>query len=224
MNDIGTWLFARECRLRDDGLGLWCDADGAFLGGAPLLTARRDSFGSLRFAPRRKDEIERLLRSAYGAAFDGNTRMGGLQAVANGLNAGQECRAIIAALHMRLPDLTPSGARAIERLDRLIKAEWDESKHPRQPAGLPGGSGGEFAPAGGAGGAGGRTSDGSAARRPSAREESPEVDMTEGAMAPPRALTAEERQAIESRSNASSKPTPAPRPRRWAACPRTWRG
>jgi hypothetical protein len=185
MNEFGASPIAGGSGFRNDGLGLWCDAGGAFLGGVPLLIARRQADGSIRFSPRREDEIARLLRSAYGARFDGNTRMGGLRAVANGLNAGQECRAIIAALHMRLPALTPLAKIMAEHAERLIKAEWDESKHRRQPAGIP--EGGQFAPAGGSG----------AAARPRADRGLAEVDMTEGAMAPPPTLSAEERAAAE---------------------------
>lgn len=211
MNDFGASPIAGESGLRDDGFGFWCDAGGAFLGGVPLLIARRQADGSLRFAPRHENEVARLLHSAYGARFDGNTRMGGLRAVANGLNAGQECRAIIAALHMRLPSLTPLAKIKIEHAERLIKAEWDENKHPRHPAGTS--EGGQFAPAHGGG----------AAHRPRADEGSADVDMTEGGMAPPRALTAEERARRPSGSCATSRHTPKPRPRRWAGCPATSR-
>ncbi len=34
------------------------------------------------------------------------------------------------------------------RASGLLKADWDPAKHPRWPAGSPGGIGGEFAPAG----------------------------------------------------------------------------
>lgn len=63
----------------------------------------------------------------------------------------------IATLHKQIPD-PPALAKSIEttidivdlsrrlKESRLLKADWDPTKHPRWPAGSPGGIGGEFAP------------------------------------------------------------------------------
>jgi hypothetical protein len=64
------------------------------------------------------------------------------------------------ALHLQFPDppaLTKAALNAGEIVNParqlsasdLLKADWDPLKHPRWPAGAPGGIGGEFAPRGG---------------------------------------------------------------------------
>ena len=79
--------------------------------------------------------------------------MGGLSAVASALNAGDLCRARIAAVHLRIPDLPDAFSRLdmqVEdvalKLDRIAKTTaagdwnpsgggWDPDKHPRAGTG-----------------------------------------------------------------------------------------
>jgi hypothetical protein len=69
----------------------------------------------------------------------------------------------IAAIHLQIPDPPPLAKSALSvadildlagqlRASGLLKEDWNPAKHPRWPAGSPGGIGGEFAPAGAASG------------------------------------------------------------------------
>jgi hypothetical protein len=144
----------------EDNLGLACNADGLFLARTPLLERRGD-----RLVVREKIEIERLLSCAYQADIAADYLMPGLDIVASALNAKDLCLAAIAAVHLRLPDLTNHFVRAeMESVDAVLnsykrsltvdcngggpvaKASPDDPKHPGWPAGTPGGVGGEFRP------------------------------------------------------------------------------
>ena len=71
--------FAKVFCLRDDGLGLTCNAEGVFFGrGVPLLDAFVLPGGRKLFKPRPAGEIALIFRAAYGAEYDGNSRIGGL--------------------------------------------------------------------------------------------------------------------------------------------------
>jgi hypothetical protein len=111
-------------RLSDqpDGLGLSCDASGLELAGVPLLRK-----GAQGFAPRSAEEIAALLRQAYGE--DGPAvAPSGLRTVAEALNRGELAKAMIAAVHLRLPELDADGAV------RLILADHALAKYdPDQP-------------------------------------------------------------------------------------------
>jgi hypothetical protein len=88
--------------------------------------------------------------------------MPGLAIVASAFNANDPCLARIAAVHLRLPDLTSKAVRDdMEAEDVLIKLAYrkpilysqeirkaspDDPKHPGWPAGTPGGLGGKFRP------------------------------------------------------------------------------
>jgi hypothetical protein len=132
-------------------LGPSCNEDGLFLGRTPLLELDNN-----QFAVRDPRELERVMSAAYGYNVALESRMGGLRAVAKALNAGDLCRATIAAVMLRLPDLASYPARQkLETEDRLIKAEralwtkvvppFDPRKHPRWPPGQS--QGGRFRPA-----------------------------------------------------------------------------
>ncbi len=130
-----------------DNLGLACLDEGLVLGRTPLIERRHD-----RFVVRDRHDIERLLSLAYRAEFAADRLIPGLQTVASALNAHDRCLACIAAVHLRLPDLTDKSARdEMEAADVLIKyarsqgADWDAAKHPR--AGTPPNPG-WFAPTG----------------------------------------------------------------------------
>src|SRR5271156_7197408 len=91
--------------------------DGLVLGRTPLIE-RRDE----RFIVRERREIERLLRRAYQHDLSADRLMQGLATVAAALNANDPCLARIAAVHLRIPDLSSKSARdAMVAEDILIK-------------------------------------------------------------------------------------------------------
>ena len=146
----------RMWRLSEGGennLGLACTNEGLVLGRTPLIE-RRDR----RFVVRDRAEIEALLSRAYRKNIAADRLMPGLATVAAALNANDPCLARIAAVHLRIPDLTDRSARDdLEAEDILIgranadardihKASPDDPKHPGWPKGTPGGLGGKFCP------------------------------------------------------------------------------
>jgi hypothetical protein len=147
----------RTFRLAEEiGAGLWCDETGLFLGDAPLL--ERDPAQGWRARP--LAELNAAAGEAYRLPVDFGAKLEGLRTVAGALNRGETALARIAALQLRLPDPPPLGKRApsqdalvdlvlqLQAAGLLAKILWDESKHPRWPAGSPNSVGGEFAPAG----------------------------------------------------------------------------
>ena len=142
----------------EDNLGPACTNEGLVLGRTPLIE-RRDR----RFVVRDRAEIEALLSRAYRKNIAADRLMPGLATVAAALNANDPCLARIAAVHLRIPDLTDRSARDdLEARDILIKfagadpyeihkASPDDPKHPGWPAGTPGGRGGKFSPKDGSG-------------------------------------------------------------------------
>jgi hypothetical protein len=71
LETYGSGGFPKIYRLRDDGLGLMCNAEGVFLGnGVPLLEASVLPGGRKSFRPRLAHEIEMLMKCAFGAAVD----------------------------------------------------------------------------------------------------------------------------------------------------------
>lgn len=144
-----------------DNFGLACTEDGLFLGRTPLIE-RRDR----RYVVRERSEIERLLKRAYQDAAPADGLMSRLATVAAALNAGDQCLARIAAVHLQIPDLPSEASRdGMEVEDVLIKsagssmllrpagfhkASPDDPEHPGWPKGTEGGLGGEFRPKDGA--------------------------------------------------------------------------
>jgi hypothetical protein len=122
-------------------LGLSCTETELFLAGTALV--ERHGRGC---AVRPPEELERLLRRAYGAAVPLDRVMSGFRVVAAALGERDLCLAQIAAVQLRMPDLPDQIARGdLEVEDRLIKgaasgewlarAGWDPAEHPR--AGVP---------------------------------------------------------------------------------------
>jgi hypothetical protein len=116
-------------------LGLACTDDGLLLGRTFLIERRNG-----RFVVRARDEIERLLKRAYGREPPVDRLMSGLTRVASALNANDQCLARIAAVQLRIPDLATLAVRdAIAAEDALIKyardeggsADWNPALHPR---------------------------------------------------------------------------------------------
>jgi hypothetical protein len=139
------------------GRGVFCGQNGVFIGGVPLLQRRRNSSGADEWQPRPATELNRDLRKHYGVAIEFESEIGGLAGICRALNRGDLIHAQITTLHLQIPDppvlwksdqaggATVDPARALQASD-LLKAEWDEEKHPRWPAGSPDSVGGQFAP------------------------------------------------------------------------------
>lgn len=105
-------------------LGLNCAEAGVSLAGAPLL--RKTAFG---FAARPKAELSALMKAAYGGGSGDVDLSPRLTIVAEALNKGDLGRAKIAAVQMRLPDLSWDGAIRIARTEeRLAKYDPNEPR------------------------------------------------------------------------------------------------
>jgi hypothetical protein len=103
---------------------LSCDADGVSLGGAQLL--RRAETG---FEPRSPFELDLLTKAGFGAALDVVALSRGLGVAARALNDGDVGRAMIAAVHLRLPELGAIGALRLAAVDAaLAKYAEDEPR------------------------------------------------------------------------------------------------
>jgi hypothetical protein len=143
------------------GSGVRCGEDGVFVGSVPLLERSSSRSGPDQWQPRPVSDLNRDLSECYDLPIEFNLKIGGLAAASRALNRGDLLHAQIATMHLQIPDpppLTKSPQQAREIIDLarqleasgLLKADWDPAKHPRWPAGSPGGIGGEFAPAGSA--------------------------------------------------------------------------
>jgi hypothetical protein len=97
--------------------GLTCTETGLSLGRAPLL--RLTSSG---FAPRPLGELSALLKCAYGHDTRLDNLLSGLDVVADALNREDLGRAMIAAVHLQLPELSREGAARLSvENERLAK-------------------------------------------------------------------------------------------------------
>jgi hypothetical protein len=115
----------RTFRLSQDAnnLGLNCTPDGCTLAGVPLL--QRTTAG---FTPRPAREISALMKSAYGRDIDPRSLLPGLDVVARALNQGDVARGMVAALRLKLPDVSWCGAA------QLTKAYYTLEKYnPDEP-------------------------------------------------------------------------------------------
>lgn len=110
------------------GLGLNCDAGGLSLAGVPLL---RRSVGGLE--PRPTEELAWLLKRGYGHDIDPVRLRRGLDVVAQALNGNDIGRAMVAAIHLRLPSLDERGAALIAFADEALN-KYDPSE-PRDAQG-----------------------------------------------------------------------------------------
>jgi hypothetical protein len=96
-------------------LGLNCEPGGVTLAGVPLL--RRTEAG---LEPRLVGEIDVLAKAAYGAALDTAALRRGLCVAAQALNDRDLGRAMMATLHLKLPELDADGARRIAAVDAVL--------------------------------------------------------------------------------------------------------
>jgi hypothetical protein len=108
---------------KGDAPGLSCAPEGLTLRGAHLL--RRTSEG---FVPRPTSEIDALLRAAYGESADAVVLAPGLDLIARALNTGDLGRAMVGAVHLRLPGLVPQAAERIAKADDAL-AKYDASEN-----------------------------------------------------------------------------------------------
>jgi hypothetical protein len=125
-------LLDRSIRLARDhgGFGLNCTAEGLSLAGAPLL--RKTVTG---FAPRPSEDITALLKAAYGPVAGPADLAAGLSVVADALSRGDLGRAMIAALHMKLPELDWRAAANVALAEEaLAKANFNPAE-PRDERG-----------------------------------------------------------------------------------------
>ena len=111
------FLAHRQFRLTrgPKSAGLSCDAEGVALGGVQLL--RKTDAG---FAPRSALEIDVLTKAGYGAAFDAVKLARGLAVASRALNDGDLGRAMVATLHLRLPELDAAGAARLAAVDAVL--------------------------------------------------------------------------------------------------------
>jgi hypothetical protein len=148
----------REFRLSPSGHGVSCGANGVFVGSVPLLKRTRAN-GKEIWEPRDCEELSVELGSCFGLPIDVSSKAQGIAAAARTLNEGSVARAQLVTLHLRIPDPSPLAKARPLRAEviafvrglaesNLIKADWDPTKHPRWPGGVPDSQGGRFAPKG----------------------------------------------------------------------------
>jgi hypothetical protein len=105
-----------------ESLGLNCTADGLSLAGVSLLRA-----AVAGFVPRSAGELGELMKYAYDHDVDLTALSSGLDVVAKALNDGDLGRAMIAAMHLKLPELSWSSAARVAHADgALCKFDVDE--------------------------------------------------------------------------------------------------
>jgi hypothetical protein len=102
-----------------------CGAEGVALAGVPLL--HKTVAG---FEPRSIVEIQTLMREAYGFDPASSARLrSGLNVVAMALNDGDIGRAMVAAVHLRLSELSSGGgARLAQANQALVKYDPNEPR------------------------------------------------------------------------------------------------
>jgi len=129
-------------------LGLSCDDEGLLLAGnCRLIQACLNRDGHLFYRARPASEFNALLTAAYGEPVDATPLYSAVEHIANLMTERNWSRARLAALHLRLPELTDTSAAArVLKVDALLKvtASFDPDKHPRWPMGSQDGHGGEF--------------------------------------------------------------------------------
>jgi hypothetical protein len=102
--------------------GLRCGPDGLSLAGVSLLRKTADGF-----ALRAPEEVGALMLAAYGEITDGDRLARGLRATAIALNRGDFDLAMVAAVHLRLPDLDAGAASRIAAVEDFL-AKYDPNE------------------------------------------------------------------------------------------------
>lgn len=111
------------------GLGLRCDDNGLFLGRDALL--QQDGQGN--FEARPATELQKVFGRTYSDETDWGSRIRSVKLVADALNKGEIARAMITAVHMRLPD--PRGAIRISDVDGVLAKAGFNPDEPRDERG-----------------------------------------------------------------------------------------
>lgn len=101
--------------LENDRKGLTCGVSGVTLAGTPLLAKTPAGF-----EPRPVRELELLLTAAYGGRQNSDALSRGLAVSAEALNDGHVERAMIGALHLRLPAIDERAAARLAKVDELL--------------------------------------------------------------------------------------------------------
>jgi hypothetical protein len=138
---MGAMSGARDFGLAPvgGGVGVSCDARGAYVGTVPLLKRQRDANGQEGWAPRPAAELNEALSAHYGLPVDLSTKASGLNDVAGALNRGDIFRAQVGTLQLKLPNPpAPAGASSgyAARLANLLHGNGmgDWNSPTRQPA------------------------------------------------------------------------------------------
>ncbi len=121
-----------------DVVRAWASAEGVFIGPSIALIRRNRHSGGQPFELRPSMVIESALTRLWGREIDLHWHSDALNGAMLALNRGDLALARQIARGIALPPVPDA-----------LRKEWDESQHPRQPAGSP--EGGEFAPANGDG-------------------------------------------------------------------------
>jgi hypothetical protein len=107
----------REFRLSPQGVS--CDENGAFLAAIPLLK-RSHANGKDRWQPIDSEQLSEQISSRFGLPIDMSSKMGGLETIADALNAGNVARAQIATVLLGIPD-PPTLLKGARSRDAIIK-------------------------------------------------------------------------------------------------------
>lgn len=127
-------------RLRKGGV--FCDEHGLSVGSVALLCNPSDEKSYPRWSIRPVDEINCDLAAIYGVPVDVASKTPSLVDIARALTNGDLVRAAVGAVLLGLPEplslekRNASGGALTElvtalRRSRVLKADWDPSKHPR---------------------------------------------------------------------------------------------
>ena len=154
---------------RGDVVRAWATREGVFIGPEIALIQRNRHRGGQPFEVRPNGVIDAALSRLWGREIELRGHADALNGAMLALNRGDLALAKQIARGIALPPVPES-----------LRKEWEESKHPRHPAGTP--EGGEFAPANGEGsGAPSQVADASAtqvAAAPKPRQVPPPVSET----------------------------------------------
>ena len=123
------------------GAGLACDEDGLALGTLAVVRARQDATGVRHSEVRSPDEIDQILRAAFGPQPDGAALRihRGLRRAATWIEAGDLGRAGVEAVKLGVSALLPEAMAKLAAFADLEKGGEAWQDQPRVPAGQTGG-------------------------------------------------------------------------------------
>lgn len=106
-----------------DSAGLYCGAEGLFLGLSPLIARAGDAY-----QVRAQDEIESLLVAAYGSSEPAEKLCPRLPLIRAALQEGDLCRSMILAVHAQLDPVAPEGVERLVRVEALYKHNFNPAE------------------------------------------------------------------------------------------------